>query len=504
MIARDVTGPSPALVTARPALALMSGRTIGFAASFLIPVVLARVLDQADFGTYKQFFLIAATLYGIGQLGMAESLFYFLPRAPAEAGRFVANAVLALSAGGLGCLVALGLWGGTFARWLANPELDRHGMLLGGYLALAIPAAALEIAMIARKRHRLAASVYAVGDLARALCLIVPALVTGDLGWLFVGALAFAALRCALALGYLAGAFTTRLMPDASLLRTQIAYTAPFALAGLVEIIQVNVHQYWVAARFDAATFAVYAVGCLQIPLVEVAITSVLNVMMVRMSEETEAGRARAAIAVWHDSVRHLALMLFPLAAFFMVAAQPVIVLLFTERYAASAPVFAASCLALLVPVVAVDAVLRVHAETRTLFGLNVVRLAVTVAAIGPLVAGVGLVGAVLATVIAAAAAKALGLARIAVVMRLGLARLLPWSPLGRILVAALAAAVVALAVRAEMASGPLVTLAAMGTAYGVAYVAALWILGGLSESERMAIKVRLARRVVAAGESRR
>src|SRR5687768_18513273 len=80
----------------RPVLALMSGRTVGFAAAFLIPVALARILDQAEFGTYKQLFLIAGTLYGMGQLGMAESLFYFLPRAGSRDGsRYVANSVAA-------------------------------------------------------------------------------------------------------------------------------------------------------------------------------------------------------------------------------------------------------------------------------------------------------------------------------------------------------------------------------------------------------------------------
>ena len=66
----------------------------------------------------------------------------------------------------------------------------------------------------------------------------------------------------------------------------------PLALAGLVEIVQASFHQYFVAYRTDPATFAIYAVGCLQIPLVEVATASVLNVMMVRMSEQTWARAA--------------------------------------------------------------------------------------------------------------------------------------------------------------------------------------------------------------------
>jgi O-antigen/teichoic acid export membrane protein len=71
----------------KPTFLLMSGRTVAFAATFFIPVVLARVFSQAEFGTYKQIFLVYATLYYIAQFGMAESLFYFLPSASREAGR---------------------------------------------------------------------------------------------------------------------------------------------------------------------------------------------------------------------------------------------------------------------------------------------------------------------------------------------------------------------------------------------------------------------------------
>src|SRR5579863_5693913 len=80
----------------KPALLLMSGRTIAFAATFFIPLVLARVFDQAQFGTYKQLFLIWSTVYSIGQLGMATSLYYFLPRTPRLGGAYAANSLLFL------------------------------------------------------------------------------------------------------------------------------------------------------------------------------------------------------------------------------------------------------------------------------------------------------------------------------------------------------------------------------------------------------------------------
>ena len=66
----------------KPALFLMSGRTVAFIATFFVPAVLARIFSQEEFGTYKQLFLVWATLSAAAQFGMAESLFYFLPLAP--------------------------------------------------------------------------------------------------------------------------------------------------------------------------------------------------------------------------------------------------------------------------------------------------------------------------------------------------------------------------------------------------------------------------------------
>jgi hypothetical protein len=64
----DAEGPDSG---ARPAFLLVSGRTVAFAATFFIPVVLARVFSRSEFGTYKQLFLIYSTFYLIAPFGMA-------------------------------------------------------------------------------------------------------------------------------------------------------------------------------------------------------------------------------------------------------------------------------------------------------------------------------------------------------------------------------------------------------------------------------------------------
>src|SRR4029079_2730328 len=93
--------------TTKAALMLTIGRTIGFAVAFVIPMILARRFSQEDFGTYRQLFLIYGALFGLAQVGMAESLYYFLPRDAAKGGHAFANAVLVLIGAAATCAIAL-------------------------------------------------------------------------------------------------------------------------------------------------------------------------------------------------------------------------------------------------------------------------------------------------------------------------------------------------------------------------------------------------------------
>ena len=362
-------------------------------------------------------------------------------------------------------------------------------MPLGVYLVLLLASAALEIVMISRKRYGWAAGSYAVLDVARMALLIVPVLLVRDLHWLLIGAVAFAALRCATALWYLGWEFDGELRPDAALLRRQLAYAVPFQLSGVVEIFQGNVHQYAVSHHFDAATFAVYSVGCLQIPLVEFVANSVCNVMMVRMAEEIRDGRPRAAMAVWRDTTRRLALLFVPMVGLLLVGAHHIIALLFTERYAGAAPVFMVSSLAVLLATLQVDGVLRVYAETRLLFGLNLLRLGLVLGSIGWLLATFHLVGAIAVTVLATAVMKCLAIVRIRTLLGVRLGEVLPWRSLGAIVAVAAGAGAAAAWTVSAFDAPLLVELAAMGVVYVVAYGAGLVAFGVLTEEERRGVK---------------
>src|SRR5205823_4665795 len=158
--------------------------------------------------------------------------------------------------------------------------------------------------------------------LLRTLLFIVPAIGFRSLRGVLIGAVIFGFVRLVVMLVYLRREFGHDLRVDVDVWRRQLAYALPFALAVGIEVIQLNFHQYVVAARFDAATFAIYAVGCLQIPLVDLIMTSTTSVMMVKMAEDMREGQVDDALALWHDTIARLAFLIFPLAVFLLIAAR--------------------------------------------------------------------------------------------------------------------------------------------------------------------------------------
>jgi O-antigen/teichoic acid export membrane protein len=459
----------------KPAFLLVVGRTIGFAASFVIPVLLVRTFNQTEFGTYKQLFLIYGTLYGLAQLGMAESLYYFVPRKPQESGPYVANTLITLAMAGLACMAVLWCSEDLIIGWLSNPQLADHVVLLGAFLVLMLVSAAFEIVMVARKQHLTAAWTYGTSDVARTTLLVIPAFVHGGLRGVLWGGVAFGALRVVAMLYWLWREFGADLRPDRRLWRYQLAYALPFALAVGIEVLQANLHSYVVASKFDAATFAIYAVGCLQIPLVDLITTSAANVMMVKMAEDGLHDQMATALELWHHTMSRLALLIFPLAVVLLMLSRDVIITLFTSNYVASVPIFMTWTLTIIPAVFCVDAVLRAYAQTRFLFAMNVLRLGLVVALISWCLSAFGLVGAVLVTLMATTIVRILSIARIAQLFEVPLRRILPWRHLAGIAVCAIVAGVPAFWLSRTLTVPRPVVLVAAGAMYWITYGAIVY-----------------------------
>jgi len=319
-------------------------------------------------------------------------------------------------------------------------------------------------------------------------------LLTRNLRWTLIGSILFCLLRVITILGYFRAEFRGSLKFDRNLLKTQIHYALPFFMSVIVQIVQQNYHQYAVSFHFDAATFAIYSVGCLQIPLVDFLSTPASNVMMVQMGEHLRDDRRHRLLAIWHDTTRKLSFVFFPMVALLIVSAAPLITLLFTKAYAASIPIFMVWSLSILFAAFQTDGVLRVFAENRWLFFQNIVRLVFTIVLMGWFLSTFQLMGAVFVTLIGMSISKGLALLRTKRLLQATVSQMLPWKHLGMTVLVCMMAALPAALLNAKLDLPPLLVLPISGITFAVVYTMLVLAFGMLTEGEKQAVWLPVAK----------
>lgn len=367
----------------RSAGPLVAGRAFSALVGFALPAVLARVLDRGEFGTYKQLYLVAnLALYSL-QFGLAQSLFYFVPRSadPSERRAFIGQTQLLL--GLAGAAVALGLvaMAPLLAQTFSNPALAELSLplaLLAGALLASSP---MEVALTASGRPVRSAIAIVLTDLVRIPAMLVPVLLGHGVLGLAWGA-AFAALlraSASIALAAKPGALTGL----GRNLRPQLVYALPFGAAVLLSTQQQQLHQIYVAAHATPALFALYAAGCLQVPIVGLLYSPVSETLQVRLAALELAGRTHESGEAFAEAVRELARVFLPLCALLVACAAPGLALLYGRSadgasYTEAASILRISVLSVAVSSLPVDGVLKARARTRALLWMYAAKLAVT------------------------------------------------------------------------------------------------------------------------------
>lgn len=460
----------------RQAGPLLLGRGGATVLGFALPLVLIRLLPQAEFGTYKQVWLVVTTGYFMLQLGFAQSLYYFVPRNDGRSQQWLTQALITLL--GLGALCAAALYGARFAiaRQFANPELAQLGLPMALLALFMIVSAPLEIHLTAEGRVRAAGWIYFLSDAVRVAASVAPLLLGLGLRGFFWAYVAHAAARCALlcALFFRHG----RPRADWRLWREQLAYALPFGAAVLLEVPQRTFHQWAVGWSVDAAAFAIYAQGCFQLPIVNLLYSPISDVLQVRLAEP--AGREHR-VQLFHEANLRLAAVFFPFTAALAAAAPLFVPALFTHAYDPSVPIFRVAILLTPFAALPVDGVLRALGQTRYLFRIFFWRLLLTVPAVLLGLKAFGTIGAIGGHFAAESCVRVAMLDRTRRELGATWREVLPWGQLSIIAAAAAVACAPALVISrlAATAPRPFAALCAAGLSFGVVYLAALAMAPG-------------------------
>src|SRR5262249_51162179 len=154
----------------------------------------------------------------------------------------------------------------------------------------------------------------------------VPVALGLGVAWLLVAYAAATALRFALLEHLFRDALRdVEAAPFPGGLRAQLRYAMPLALTRLVTIANQRLDKLIVGAFFSASAFADIAVGAKEIPLVTLVPYSIAALLLPELVRANDGEGPRAALALWHAGIRKATLVMLPIAAFLLVAADPLI-----------------------------------------------------------------------------------------------------------------------------------------------------------------------------------
>jgi O-antigen/teichoic acid export membrane protein len=487
-----------ALLT-RSALWIAAAKMLAFAFGVLLPVLLVRQLSVGEFGHYRQVFLVVNTAVAIMPLGFAMNAYYFFPRRPEEREKVVLNILLFYALVSAAAALVIALRPGMLAGLFNTTDMLRYEPLVALAIFVLVSSSFFETVAIANGEIRLAGTFIVVATFTRVGLMLGAALVFGSVRALLWAAIIQGFIQAAMLAAYLATRFPGCWgWPDWRLLRAQLGYVLPLGFSAVLWWSQMDLHNYFVSNRLGPEVFAIYSVGCLQLPLWGVLLESVGSVMIPAVSSLQSRNDRRQIVVLTAAMMRKLALVGFPALFFLLVSGRDFIVILFTERYLDAWPVFAIALALLPLSLIstAYDPVFRAYPEH--LAFLMKTRLAL----LAPFLAGLWLatgrfggVGAISAVVAVNLLERAIVAAKVARILEMSRRDLPLFRDLGRVALAAAIAAVLAAGVHGV--TGPthaFVSIAACGTVFAAIYALALHVLGVLTPEERLAIRGQLLR----------
>jgi O-antigen/teichoic acid export membrane protein len=339
---------------------LLFAKLIGFVLSFILPLMIFRILDKASIGIYNQVFLVITIVGNILPFGFSMSAFYFLSREKERKQFFIFNILLFnFFIGGIACLT-LNLFPSILGLLFKDDEMTKLAPQIGVVLWLWLFSSFLDVVAIANREAKLATVFIIISQLTKMIFMVSAVLIYSTVEAMLNAITIQVIMQTIALLLYLNKRFSGFWKSfDMQIMTRQLRYALPFGFMGILWIAQTDGHNFFVGNRFSPEEVAVYRAGCFELPLLIVLYESIASVMIPRMSELQVLGRHREMIELSVRAMEKLSLFYFPSFVFFLITSYTLITTLFTKNFSDSVPIFVINILLLPFYIFMTDPIVR-------------------------------------------------------------------------------------------------------------------------------------------------
>lgn len=316
------------------------GSLSSIALGIVSAAILSRYLDKTEYGTYKQILYVYSTLLIVFSAGLPRVFAYFLPRYSIEEGKTIVrkiNRVLFIA--GLIFSLFLFLFSGIIGVILKNPELSYGLKIFSPIPMLLLPTLGIEGIFSTYKKSIYIAIYNTLSRFLMLIFIVTPVIVfegsyiTAIYGWLAVSVITFI-----MAYYFKNIPFKGSKSIDTTLNYKEVfAYSLPLVGASIWGIAIKSADQFYISRYFGTEVFAEFSNGFIELPFVGMVTSSASVVLMPIFSKVFHQNEGLEKLTeTWKNTLTKSATIIYPILIFFFLYANELMILLYSQKYAAS------------------------------------------------------------------------------------------------------------------------------------------------------------------------
>ncbi|UCH88420.1 MAG: oligosaccharide flippase family protein [Thermoplasmata archaeon] len=449
------------------------GRLLAFGLSLIIPLVLTRALSVEEYGVYRELSLLIITIQPILLFGIPSSLRYFIPRSNEfEKRQYITQTFIFSVIVGFALFIFLALAGGWLTQALFHENFNEYMLVLGAHGFLLITASYIGVVMIINDDVNLASLTAIVFSILDVFILCGGVIISRTVMGLLVAVAIASLIKFIIAVLYISKHYK----PSVTYIsypsfKKQWTFSAPIGLSVIINLLNVNIDKFYIAFFFTQETFGIYSIGALITPMILVIYRAVFDIIVPEFSKLYKQKKLSTMIRLWHEGVRKMALLFYPLFIFLFIFANDLIAILFPDAYSGSVPVFRLYLFLLPLTINLFNGVLLAAGETKFLLKATSIAFAINLVLNWLLIIwfmemGIGILGPPTATVLINILLHSLLLYQIYVIMKRPISELFPWKLLGTFLGISLIAGFISIFIMLLLGFEPLGGLIALPSGY--------------------------------------
>ncbi|MHB8078587.1 MAG: lipopolysaccharide biosynthesis protein [Candidatus Krumholzibacteriia bacterium] len=386
-------------------LYIFSSKMAGYAVRLALPYFLVRLLTVADFGGYRQFFLLEMYIGALFQLGLNQALYYFIPRDVRNAGAYFMNSVMMNAVVFTLAFTGIGLASGPLSRWLKMAVLHDAFWMLASYVMVLMLTIACDCFLTARQNVRAAAAFEVFGQVLVSAVSVAAAFATRRLDAILICLVCARVVQLLAMFAYihwrLHGFRAERYFFG---IREQIRYGVVLGAGGTLGTMLMRLHEFFVSRAYGTEVYAVYSAGCTELPFIQMFVQSVAVVTLGKIALLEKQNDWEGIRQLWRRVMASSYAVAVPTVLILLLVSKPLVLFMFTDTYAKAIPIFRINTILKLGMVFNATLVLRAMSRNDVTIWINAAALA-----LAPVMLYVGMVLGGMVGIIAAQAVLMIG-----------------------------------------------------------------------------------------------